>query len=483
VTGMIIGDDAVLSPQEVRQMRFVPELVFINCCHLGYIEPGDKRTPEERNERSDYNRIAANVATEFIRMGVRAVIAAGWAVVDTAAEVFATTFYQQMLQGQPFGKAVKAARQATFERYPNTNTWGAFQCYGDPDYRLVRQDAGGSERRDIEWVSPAEATAALNNVAARLKTMAGGDTAAEQKNLRAMARWLKQKKWLDHGSVCAALSRAFGEAKAFDHAIRYYQKSLRAEDGQMTLKDIEQLANFQAREAARRMKDEDPARLLPNIDQAIHLLEMVMGLTPGRSAERGAADRPVLAKTGERLSLLASSYKRKAWISATERETALTHMARFYRSAFELAQDQGRFDAYPLLNWLTGEICTAWQKGLPPVDAETAPDRLRLLSQALEELDRAIQKEKNFWNVVMRVDAELLQALSGGELGAKQINLIAEKYRDAAMLGSPREYASVLDQIDFLIVMAGTQKQVAKDLSTLRRKLDGATGKKGKKKD
>jgi hypothetical protein len=128
-----------------------------------------------------------------------------------------------------------------------------------------------------------------------------------------------------------------------------------------------------------------------------------------------------------------------------------------------------------------GEICTTWQKGLPPVDAETAPDRLRLLSQALDELDRAIQKEKNFWNVVMRVDAELLQALSGGELGAKQINLIAEKYRDAAMLGSPREYASVLDQIDFLIVMAGAQKQVAKDLSALRRKLDAATAKKGKK--
>jgi hypothetical protein len=49
------------------------------------------------------------------------------------------------------------------------------------------------------------------------------------------------------------------------------------------------------------------------------------------------------------------------------------------------------------------------------------------------------------------------------------------------MLGSPREYASVLDQIDFLIVMAGAQKQVAKDLSALRRKLDAATAKKGKK--
>jgi tetratricopeptide (TPR) repeat protein len=464
-------------------MRFVPELVFINCCHLGYIEAGDTRTPLERNERNDFNRLAANVATEFIRMGVRAVIAAGWAVVDTAAETFATTFYRRMLQGEPFGKAVKAARRETFDRHPSTNTWGAFQCYGDPDYRLVRQEAGGSDRPGIEWTSPAEAAAELNNAAFRLKTSAGENTAAEQKRLRAAARWLKQKKWLAHGSISAALGRAFGEAKAMDLAIRHYRKALRAEDGQMTFRDIEQLANFLAREAARRMKAEEPAALLPDIDQAIHLLEMVMGLTPGADPPSSPEGGPAPARTGERLALLGSCHRRKAWISESGRDAALAQMAHFYQKAFDLAEGQGRFDAYPLLNWLTGEICTAWQKGLTRIDAETAPDRLRLLSQALEELDRAIQKEKNFWNVVMRVDAELLQSLSGGELGAKQINLIAEKYRDAAMLGSPREYASVLDQIDFLIVMAGTQKQVAKDLSTLRRKLDGATGKKGKKKD
>lgn len=481
VTGMIIGDDAVISPQEVRQMRFVPELVFINCCHLGYIESGDSRSPEERNERSDYNRIAANVATEFIRMGVRAVVAAGWAVVDTAAEVFATTFYRQMLQGLPFGRAVKAARQATFERYRHTNTWGAFQCYGDPDYRLVRQEAADSERSGIEWVSPAEAAANLNNMAARLKTMAAVDTAAEQKRLRAYARWLKQKNWLVHGSVSAALGRAFGEAKAFDRAVRYYQKALHAEDGQMTLKDIEQLANLQAREAARRMSGEDRAALLPDIDQAIHLLEMVMGLRPGAGETPDAAVGPVLAKTSERLALLGGSYKRKAWISADGREAALAQVARFYRTAFELARDQSRFDAYPLLNWLTAEVCLAWQKGAPPFADAAGADRQQLLQQAQTELDRAIEKEKNFWTIVMRIDAELLQALCQGELTARQVNLIAEKYRDAAKLGSPREYASVLDQIEFLIAMTGGQKQIAKHLNALRRKLDSTGGKTGKK--
>jgi len=109
------------------------------------------------------------------------------------------------------------------------------------------------------------------------------------------------------------------------------------------------------------------------------------------------------------------------------------------------------------------------------VVADTDPDRLKLLSQALDEIDRAIQEKKTFWNVVMRVDAELLQALCEGASSTKQINLIAEKYRDASHLASPREYASVLDQIDFLIAMAGSRKQVAKALTSLRRKL-GADG-------
>ena len=37
VTGMVIGDGMFLTPHEIAQMRSVPELVFINCCHLGRI--------------------------------------------------------------------------------------------------------------------------------------------------------------------------------------------------------------------------------------------------------------------------------------------------------------------------------------------------------------------------------------------------------------------------------------------------------------
>ena len=114
-------------------MRQVTEFVFINCCHLGNIKPGS----DLRNtERSCHNRLAANLASQFIRMGVRAVIAAGWAVDDAAANTFAVIFYEDFLSGTPFGDAIKRARAETFKRYPSVNTWGAYQCYGDPGYTL-----------------------------------------------------------------------------------------------------------------------------------------------------------------------------------------------------------------------------------------------------------------------------------------------------------------------------------------------------------
>lgn len=45
ITGMVIGPDQFLTPAQLHQMRAVPELVFINCCHLGRIEKVDDKLP------------------------------------------------------------------------------------------------------------------------------------------------------------------------------------------------------------------------------------------------------------------------------------------------------------------------------------------------------------------------------------------------------------------------------------------------------
>jgi hypothetical protein len=68
------------------------------------------------------------------------VVAAGWAVDDDGAGVFAETFYGSLLRGNRFIDAVDDARKATYEHNQDSNTWAAYQCYGDPDW-VFRQQA------------------------------------------------------------------------------------------------------------------------------------------------------------------------------------------------------------------------------------------------------------------------------------------------------------------------------------------------------
>ena len=133
--GVVLSNGTFLGPAEIRAMRVVPELVFINCCHLGAAPVASVLAADQAN-RSIYDRahFASSVARELIAIGVRCVIAAGWAVDDGAAKAFARTFYGCLLDGERFIDAVAHARQAAHKF--EGNTWAAYQCYGDPDWRL-----------------------------------------------------------------------------------------------------------------------------------------------------------------------------------------------------------------------------------------------------------------------------------------------------------------------------------------------------------
>ena len=116
-------------------MRTVPELVFVNCCHLG------ARRRRQLLNTYDRAEFASGVAGALIEIGVRCVVAAGWAVDDDAARVFAEAFYGSLLRGNRFIDAVGEARKAAYRHSPNQNTWAAYQCYGDPDW-VFRQGGG-----------------------------------------------------------------------------------------------------------------------------------------------------------------------------------------------------------------------------------------------------------------------------------------------------------------------------------------------------
>ncbi len=128
---LVDGDkkqETYLGTDEIRGLRTVPELVFINCCHVGARERLQLIEPDSPFLHR-YNRpaFAAGVAEALIGLGVRCVIAAGWAVDDRAAELFAVTFYGEILKGARFIEATARARAAAAAL--GGTTWAAFQCW------------------------------------------------------------------------------------------------------------------------------------------------------------------------------------------------------------------------------------------------------------------------------------------------------------------------------------------------------------------
>jgi pimeloyl-ACP methyl ester carboxylesterase/tetratricopeptide (TPR) repeat protein len=447
ISGMVIGTDQFLTPSEIGQMRALPELVFINCCHLGRIEDG--------GDRPDFSfpELAANVATELIRMGVRAVVAAGWAVDDQAAETFADVFYRELLAGVAFGRAVHDARRETFEAYPGVNTWGAYQCYGDPAFTLSHQTGTeNSQQREYHFALPSEVVVELKNIAE------DATTATESRFLTLQGRVAEILKelpsdWLESADVQAAAGRARGELGMFAEAIEHYEKAMHAEVGELSVHAVEQLCNLMVRQAIK----------IPEPKEAIAVI--------AAARERLAALMNAVGPSVERWCLLGSIAKREAALARRrrEKENALAAMRDAYKKAHELeTKMDAQADPYPLLNWLTAEILLELlgKKGASP---QTLKEKLAEAESAAMDRDR---RNPNFWALVASVDSVLLRHLARGNLTAHVEELvdayIAARKRD----GSPRELLAVTEQLEFLAGILGFVPEQAK-----KKRLQTALGK------
>jgi hypothetical protein len=128
--GIALGDDRFLGVAEFVKMRVSPGLVFLNCSGDAlYLQSID--APAEAS-----TSLTTRIAQELLGRGTQAVIVTGWPLDDAAAMTFAAAFYEVMLAGHPFGDAVLHARRETRALHPDNSTWAAYQCYGDPFFRL-----------------------------------------------------------------------------------------------------------------------------------------------------------------------------------------------------------------------------------------------------------------------------------------------------------------------------------------------------------
>jgi len=239
--GVVLSNHAVLGPREIESMRTVPELVFVNCCHLGKVEAAEPASPPHHRVQ-----FAANVAEQLIRLGVRCVIAAGWAVDDEPAQRFATVFYEQLLKGARFMDAVATARELAWREHPQSITWAAYQCYGDPDWVYVQQIEADLPPRRAAVPPAIVSSPALALALETLAIEAGhGDTPHAQ--LLEQVRQLEAQhgeRWGMQGAVAEAFGLAYAETGDRAAARRWYRAAVKAPDGSASMRAAERLKSL-----------------------------------------------------------------------------------------------------------------------------------------------------------------------------------------------------------------------------------------------
>ncbi|MEQ6342085.1 MAG: CHAT domain-containing protein [Gammaproteobacteria bacterium] len=449
-SGMVLEGGLYLTAVEIAKMRHVPDLVFVNCCHLGQIGPEAKDSPSVA-----YNKLAASISRELIEMGVRAVVAAGWAVRDDAANSFAKVFYTAMLDGATFGAALQQARTETWTQFRDCNTWGAYQAYGDPDFRLNTTDDTSTTSRARQYASVEEVLYELGSIWIETQDLSNDNIFTPQeieekkKDLNARLTALQKDcpaAWQTQGALLYRFARAYSELGEFKTAIDYYRGALAADetDSDVDISAAEQLANLEARFG---QKTNDIAMIHSAIERLGHLI--------------------ALGKTRERLALLGSAYKRLAQVDTESKHMlkALKQAAHYYHEA---AETGAQLDPYHALNWITLEALLGHK--LPHAESWFT----RCEAAAVERYATS----RTLWDAVALPDADIARRLMQGGLKADAVDSIIARYREVftAVQATPREQDSVVSQLKFIRQMLERLGGDGVTVETIKAILKGLTG-------
>lgn len=457
--GVILSDGLYLGPREIRTMRVVPELVFVNCCHLGGIDQGQLLA-------KPYNRpkFAAGVAGQLIEIGVRCVVAAGWAVADDAAETFAREFYAALLRGQRFMDAIAVAREAAWQLAGNT--WAAYQCYGDPDWLLIAdsidpQNFQVANANPLAGVVSAQALVLLLESLTNQAKFQDGDL--EHREIGKQLQDLESRYdslWGDKGEVARCFAKAWAVVKNPDRAIDWYERALQAEDGAASLESYEQLLNLRVKEAWRQVEEawqtlemgrRQPATDQEALSQAVVAFEQVVSRSRERITLAAMALEQLVAIGGtmERLNLCGSAQKRLAMLerkagNKLAEDHALVAMGEWYGEAEAVAASRGLADGfYPGLNRVAA-ACVR-HAGDPSWSGLDSLDSLR---QALSD---KVRSDPDFWSVIGQVELALYQALASRSLKSQREAIQAGYANLHLRMQDPGQWGSAWDQLEFVL--------------------------------
>ncbi|MEM1335810.1 MAG: CHAT domain-containing protein, partial [Actinomycetota bacterium] len=459
--------DEYLTAQLFKQVDVTPDLVFVNCCHLAGVAMGLESSAIEFT-RQNLNRLGASLARELIDSGVRSVVVAGWAVDDLAADAFAQRFYEEMLAGATFGRAVHGARKAAFAAAEDHSTWGAYQCYGDGGYRLPREGGRAPDSSRTEApITVAEARRRIESLVNGLESV-GTDADLDQAkaDLDDIDSTAETRGWItsDDGRLCEDLATGWAAVGEFTKAIARLDDALRSGGGRATLRSLEQRANLTGRHAAKLLRDEtssdsdrtDARRFMQEALDSLELLEQI-------------------SESGERSALRAGHYKRLAAAATDEdeRDALLRKAVNFYRRAYEKDQADAAEKARRAEERRAAE--SEGDTDASAVQKEPPPDYSMLNFVQLEEIRAGRRRDESeaaafrdhveglvgteaksatgdYWRAVSWADSLLTLAIMENDLPGRRDELVGryETVFDSGSTSKERE-----SSLDHLLDLAG----------------------------
>jgi len=394
-SGLILSDGVRITPSVIHQMPSVPDIVFINCCHLGKIDPGY----EDKN-LANRHKLAANLGTQFIRNGVKAVIVAGWAVDDKAAKDFANTFYDHMRLGDDFGTAVQKARRYCYTENKETNTWGAYQCYGNPHYRL-NTGAGTYDNNAIPDVHKKEVIINLENIARRSDAYNSKNAKRQTNIINKIIDGLKES-WKNDQEILDAAGWAYFEMGEYEKTRAIYEGIFNKNPMDSTHRARRNyLMSLTSCLIYEKDHDYDSDTQETYIKEADAQAELMLSIS----------ENPKL------YSIVGGHEKRKLHLledSGEFQETLESCVKRYHESYTRALETKGHDVHYSLNNFLVMlELCNLYTNDRIKLNDKvfTSAKAKKALNKGFEKLTESNGQSQSFWDGIRRADLEMAKML------------------------------------------------------------------------
>jgi hypothetical protein len=400
-----------------------------------------------------------------------------------------------LLQGERFIDAVARARTAAHAF--DGNTWAAYQCYGDPDWKLL-QGSGGwktATARPDEWnniVSTSGLKLVLRTMIAQ-STFQQYDRKLQRERLQHLKeRWLAMK-WTPGNGIGELFAEAHAAAGDVSGAIDWYDIVVESATGDCSIRAFEQRSNLRVRaawdrvEAARKAQAAlseqagTPRRgarpLAQRRRQAARTLGQAITAARGtiRAEDRSLASLRTFGETAERASLRGAAMKRLAMVedvakSARGQRGAIVAMRKHYQDARDLARDAGSEDVfYPTSNIIVAQLALG-----------EAVDQA-LFDEARTSLEKKEETGPDFWSMAEHANLALYEAIAKRQLDKRRRRIITAYGDLADRAGSGTKWTSVHATAVFVLsryirnTKRKTEKAAAESVADYLKKL-AATG-------